>query len=149
MVTNAILGLLIFLSILDMIQKLRSLPEGIKDGRRFYELAKAISKEKPIIIWKGGVTETGARAAMAHTGSMAGSHQVWEAIFKQSGMINIISFKETVDCILAFSWLPQPQANRVTILSSMGGTNIGTTDNCIKVSLVVAKLSGDTYQGLA
>jgi len=76
--------------------------EGVKDGRRFFKLAKNISKQKPIIIWKGGLTETGARAAQAHTGAMTGSRQVWETMFKQAGIIGVNSIEEVVDCVLAF-----------------------------------------------
>ena len=76
--------------------------EGIKDGRKFYELARSISKQKPIIIWKGGLTETGARAALAHTGAMTGSRQVWETMFKQAGIISVNSLEEVVDCVSGF-----------------------------------------------
>jgi len=95
--------------------------EGINDGRKFYDLAKNISRQKPIIIWKGGLTETGAKAALAHTGSMSGSKQVWETMVKQAGIINVNSFEEMTDCLLAFSWLPLPEGKRVGIISGMGG----------------------------
>jgi acyl-CoA synthetase (NDP forming) len=122
--------------------------EGIKDGRRFYELAKEISKKKPIIIWKGGMTEAGARSAIAHTGALAGSSVIWETMFKQAGIINPISFEEVVDCILAFSWTSIPKGRKIAILSSMGGTNIGTTDNCIRSGLEMAKLTDVTRERL-
>ena len=123
--------------------------EGIKDGRRFYSLAGEISRQKPVIVWKGGVTETGARAAMAHTGSLAGSRQVWDAVFKQSGVIKVNSFEEICDCILAFSWLPLPRGRRVAILSGMGGTNVGTSDNCILLGLEIARFTESTRQKLS
>ena len=120
--------------------------EGIKDGRNFYGLAKEVSKKKPILIWKGGQTETGARAAMAHTGSLAGSKQVWDAMFKQSGIINVTSFEELTDCILAFTWLPLPKGKRVALISGMGGTGVGTSDNCIMMGLEMAKYSEETRE---
>jgi acetate---CoA ligase (ADP-forming) len=123
--------------------------EGIKDGRRFYELAKDISQRKPIVIWKGGLTETGARAAAAHTGALAGSRQVWETMFKQAGIVSVGSFEEAVDCVLAFSWLPLPAGRRIAIISNMGGTNIGTTDNCIKYGLEIARLGEVTRERLS
>ncbi len=123
--------------------------EGIKDGRRFYELAKAISRQKPIIIWKGGHTAVGARAALAHTGSLAGSKQVWDAMFKQSGIISVSNFEEITDCLLAFSWLPLPRGRRVAIISGMGGTNVGTADNCTLMGLEIARFSETTSQKLA
>ena len=122
--------------------------EGIKDGRKFYELAKEISRKKPIFIWKGGQTETGARAAMSHTGKLAGVRYVWDAMFKQSGIIGVGSFEELTDCLMAFSWLPAPRGKRVAIVSGMGGTNVGTADNCIKTGLEIAELSDHTQERL-
>jgi acetyl-CoA synthetase (ADP-forming) len=122
--------------------------EGIKNGRKFYKLAKEISKKKPILIWKGGKTETGARAAMAHTGKLAGARHVWDSMFKQSGIIGINSFEELTDCLMAFSWLPIPEGNRVAIISGMGGTNVGTSDNCIGTGLEIAKISSSTQERL-
>jgi acetate---CoA ligase (ADP-forming) subunit alpha len=122
--------------------------EGIKDGRKLFELAKNISKEKPIIIWKGGQTDIGAKAALAHTGSLAGSKQVWEAMFKQTGIVNVGSFEEMVDCLLAFSWLPLPEGKRIALLSGMGGTGVGTSDNCIMTGLKMATFTESTKQKL-
>ena len=123
--------------------------EGIKDGRRFYELARVISKQKPIIIWKGGLTETGTRAALAHTGAITGSRQVWETMFKQAGITSVNSLEEVVDCVLAFYWLPLPKGKRVAILSGMAGTNVGTSDNCLIMGLEIAKYSEKTNQRLS
>ncbi|MBN1191952.1 MAG: CoA-binding protein [Dehalococcoidales bacterium] len=122
--------------------------EGIKDGRGLYEVCRRICPEKPIILWKGGKTESGAKAALAHTGALAGSSQVWEAMFKQAGITSVSSFEEMVDCILAFYWLPLPQGKRVAIISGMGGTNIGTADNCINLGLEIARFSEETLRRL-
>ncbi len=122
--------------------------EGIKDGRRFFELAKEISRKKPIFIWKGGQTETGAKAAMSHTGKLAGVRHVWDAMFKQSGITEVSSFEELTDCLMAFSWLPAPKGKRVAIVSGMGGTNVGTADNCIITGMEIAKLSEPTQKRL-
>jgi acyl-CoA synthetase (NDP forming) len=123
--------------------------EGVKDGRGFFELAKRISKQKPIILWKGGLTETGARAAQAHTGALAGSRQVWEAMFKQAGIISVNSMEEVVDCVLAFYRQPLPKGRRVAILSGMAGTNVGTADNCLMLGLEMAKYSEKTIQKMS
>jgi acyl-CoA synthetase (NDP forming) len=123
--------------------------EGIVDGRKFYEIAKNISGKKPVIIWKGGLTEIGARTAMAHTGALSGSGQVWEAVVKQTGIINVHSFEEMTDCLLAFSWLPLPAGKRVGIISGMGGTNVGTADNCITMGLEIAQFSAHSLEKLA
>ncbi len=123
--------------------------EGVKDGRRFYELAKKISKQKPIIIWKGGLTESGARAAFAHTGSLSGSLQVWKTMFRQAGIISVHSVEEIADCVLAFSWAPLPEGRKVAILSGMAGTNVGTADNCRLMGLELAQYTEKTNQRLS
>jgi acyl-CoA synthetase (NDP forming) len=122
--------------------------EGVRDGTKFYKLIKDISKEKPIVIWKGGSTDVGARAALAHTGSLAGSKLVWDAVFKQTNVVSVGSFEEMVDCLLAFSWLPLPKGKKVAIISGMGGTNVGTADNCIMMGLQIARLSEQTNEKL-
>lgn len=122
--------------------------EGLEDGRRFFELAKNISKKKPIIIWKGGLTETGAKTALAHTGALSGSKQIWETMVKQAGIISVSSFEEMTDCLLAFSWLPIPQGRKVAIISGMGGTNVGTADNCIMIGLEIAEFNEQTSRRL-
>jgi acyl-CoA synthetase (NDP forming) len=122
--------------------------EGIKDGRRFFRLAREISKEKPIIVWKGGASEVGARAALSHTGSLAGAKHVWEAMFDQAGIISVHSFEEIVDCLLCLYHLPLPKGRRIAVVAGMGGTNVGTTDNCIELGLEMAELSGATLEKL-
>ncbi|MFC1905520.1 acetyl-CoA synthetase, partial [Chloroflexota bacterium] len=122
--------------------------EGIKEGKRFYQLAREISKQKPIVVWKGGATESGARAAFSHTGKIAGSKNIWEAMFKQAGIISVSSFTEVMDCLLAFYYLPLPKGRRIAIVSGMGGTGVGTSDNCIELGLQVPKLTEETLKKL-
>jgi acyl-CoA synthetase (NDP forming) len=122
--------------------------EGIKDGRRFFELARGISKEKPIIVWKGGATDLGARAAMSHTGALAGAKYVWEAMFAQAGIISVRSFEEIVDCLFCLYYLLLPKGRRIAVVAGMGGTNVGTTDNCIELGLEMARLSDTTLEKL-
>ncbi len=122
--------------------------EGTKDGRRFFSVAKEISKRKPIILWKGGLTEAGARAAVSHTGSMAGSGAVWEGALRQAGVIRANGFEEVLDSLYAFHFQPLPAGNRVAIISGPGGTAVGTTDVCLKLGLEVPQFSGVTTDGL-
>jgi len=114
--------------------------EGIKDGRRFYHISKEISKKKPIILWKGGRTEVGARAVVSHTGALAGSRRVWEGTLRQAGIISVKSFEEALDCLYAFHLQPLPKGRRVGIVSGPGGTAVGTTDRCLELGLEVPPL---------
>ena len=122
--------------------------EGIKDGRRFYHLSKEISKKKPIILWKGGITEAGARAVVSHTGALAGSRRVWEGALRQAGIIGVKSFEEALDCLYAFHLQPLPRGRRVGIISGPGGTAVGTTDRCLELGLEVPPFSTHTIERL-
>jgi len=122
--------------------------EGVKDGRRFLHLAREISKKKPIILWKGGLTESGARAAVSHTGSMAGSGPVWEGALRQAGVVSVKSFEEALDCLYAFHFQPLPKGKRVGIISGPGGTAVSTTDRCLELGLEVPPFSPRTRERL-
>jgi acyl-CoA synthetase (NDP forming) len=122
--------------------------EGMRDGRRFYNVSKEISKRKPIILWKGGLTETGAKAAASHTGAMAGSRLIWEGALKQAGIISVQSFEEVLDCLYAFHLQPLPGGRRVGIISGPGGTAVGTTDTCLDLGLEVPRFSAHSLERL-
>ena len=123
--------------------------EGVSDGRRFLDVAKRVSKKKPVILWKGGASYVGSRSAASHTGALTGSPQVWDAVFKQTGMIKVDSEDEMLDCLQAFSYLPLPQGNRVGILSSTGGMGVAIADACVDYGLEVARLSETTLERLS
>jgi acetyltransferase len=122
--------------------------EGVKDGRRFFEIAREVAKEKPIILWKGGRSEQGAKAAASHTGALAGSASVWNAMFRQTGIVNVRSMEEVVDCVLAFHYLPLPKGHRTAVIVSMGGTGVATADNCLDLGLELPSLSDETVSRL-
>ena len=122
--------------------------EGTKDGRRLYNVSKKISKKKPIILWKGGRTEAGARAVVSHTGALAGSRRVWDGVLRQAGIISVKSFEEALDSLYAFHLQPLPKGKRVGIISGPGGTAVGTTDRCLELGLEVPALSTQTIEKL-
>ena len=118
--------------------------EGVKNGRRFFEVAREVSRTKPIILWKGGVSEQGARAAASHTGALAGSATIWNALFKQTGIVNVTTVQEVVDLAMAFHYMPLPRGNRVAIITGQGGTGVGTADNCYAMGLELPRLAERT-----
>ncbi len=122
--------------------------EGVKDGRRFFEVAREVAARKPIILWKGGLSEQGAKAATSHTGALAGSASVWRAMFKQTGIINVSSVEEVVDCALAFHNLSIPRGRRIAVLGGQGGAGVGTADNCYALGLELPKLAKQTVARL-
>ena len=122
--------------------------EGIKDGKRFLQVAKEAVKKKPLIVLKGGITEAGAKAATSHTGSIAGSRAVFEAMVKQTGVIQAMDEKEMVDLIKAFSLLPLPKGRRVGITGAWGGLAVLASDACMKSGLTLARLSEESMEEL-
>lgn len=122
--------------------------EGIKDGRRFNQLAREISKRKPIIAWKCGASEAGARAAASHTGALAGSVPIWDGVLRGAGIISVKSLEEILDCLYAFYFQPLPEGRRVAIITGPGGPAVGTTDACLEMGLEVPRLSEHTKEML-
>ena len=123
--------------------------EGFSEGRRFHELTRRISPKKPLIVWKCGASDAGARAAASHTGSMAGSHLVWEGALRGDGAISVGSFEEMLDCATVFHHSPMPRGNRVAIITGPGGPAVGTTDACVRMGLEVPRLSTATKERLS
>jgi acyl-CoA synthetase (NDP forming) len=111
--------------------------EGVKDGRRFFKLLQRISQTKPVIIYKGGLTQSGARAVHSHTGSLSGEAAVWDAIFKQTAAVQVNSVDELLDTILAFQHLPSHRGRRVSVVGGGGGVSAAAADACDRMGLSV------------
>ncbi|HIH44121.1 MAG TPA: acetyl-CoA synthetase [Candidatus Methanoperedenaceae archaeon] len=116
--------------------------EGVKRGRLLLESVKRI--KKPIVAIKTGRSQQGARAVFSHTGSMAGSDEVFSAAFRQCGIIRVGTVECIFDAALALSTQPLPAGNSVAIISNGGGASIVATDECEKRGLVMAELSETT-----
>jgi acyl-CoA synthetase (NDP forming) len=114
--------------------------EGLDDGREFFSKARNITPHKPIIAFKGGRTEAGTRAARSHSGAMAGVKEVYEAAFRQAGILLASSTEEMLELAAAFSSLPLPRGNRVGILTRGGGWGVITADACNELGLEVPPL---------
>jgi len=124
--------------------------EDLVDGRKFIETVRTITDtiKKPIMALKAGRTAAGAKAASSHTGSLAGSDEVYDAIFAQSGVIRVEFTSELFDYAIAFARQPIPKGNRVGILTNAGGPGILTTDACIRYGMSVPTLSTETITTL-
>lgn len=122
--------------------------EEIKDGAKFVEVARQVSKEKPIVAIKVGRSEAGKRAASTHTGSIAGSELIVEAAFNQAGIIHAYSVDEMFDIAKALVGLPKPKGKRVVVLSEGGGDNAITVDNVVMQGLEVNVLGEETRDKL-
>jgi len=114
--------------------------EGVRDGRRFMEIAKKITERKPVVVLKGGRSEKGAEAAKSHTKSLAGLDQVFDAAFKKAGIIRASTVEELYDFCKAFATLPLPAGPNVAVITSSGGSGILATDTCEESGLSVFDL---------
>jgi len=122
--------------------------EGLREGKRFFKLAREITKKKPIVVVKVGKTGAGVRAARSHTSAVAGSDLVYEAMFKQAGVIRVDEVEELFDVASALLRLSLPKGNKVGILTYGGGFGCVASDACEKAGLDVAPLSPQTIERL-
>ncbi|WP_297093463.1 CoA-binding protein [Thermococcus sp.] len=124
--------------------------EGVKDGRKFIESARRITRVKPVIALKSGRTEYGAKAASSHTGSLAGADTIYDAVFKQTGIIRAEDFEHMFDLAKAFAALKDklPKGDRIGIITDGGGAGVMASDAVAKFGLRMADLSEETLKFL-
>lgn len=117
--------------------------ESIKNGRRFFESARRLSHNKPVVVLKGGRTPAGEQAAASHTGAIASNVRIFEAACRQAGIILVEQPMDLLDASAAFSSLPLPKGKRVAIMTLGGGWGVITADLCVEYGLEVTPLSDD------
>jgi acetyl coenzyme A synthetase (ADP forming)-like protein len=122
--------------------------EGLRDPRRFLDVARKTTAEKPVIVVKVGRTESGSRAALSHTGSLAGSDRIYSAMFKQCGVLRVEGHEEMFDTARALLYQPIPSSNQVAILTSSGGLGVELADECEMRGLKVPILSEGVQKSL-
>jgi acetyl coenzyme A synthetase (ADP forming)-like protein len=117
--------------------------EDLKDGRSFAEVAKRVSKKKPIVVLKAGRTSMGARAASSHTGALAGNDKIYEDVFKQSGVIRARSLRDLLEFARGIPVLPTPKGNNVVIITGAGGSGVLLSDACVDNGLSLMAMPAD------
>jgi len=124
--------------------------EGFGDGRKFVETAKRVMKEKkkPVVIWKSGRTEAGAKQAASHTGSLGGSNAIIMGAFRQAGIISVDSYQELAAVAKALAWQPAAKGNRAAMCSNGAGPMIGGIDHFDRLGLELAKVTPETLKEL-
>ena len=113
--------------------------EDLKDGRAFAEVAKRVSKKKPVIMLKAGRTAAGAAAASSHTGALAGNDKIYEDVLKQSGVIRARSLRQLLDFARGVPLLPTPKGENVVIITGAGGSGVLLSDSCVDNGLKLLK----------
>ena len=98
--------------------------EGVKEGRRFFDCLRHVARRKPVVIWKGGETEEGARATASHTGALAESGIVWQTVIKQCGAIKVDSLEEMIDTVKALLYVKPIKGTGVGLIAMSGGRRL-------------------------
>jgi acyl-CoA synthetase (NDP forming) len=115
--------------------------EGLKEGRKWFEVAKEITPKKPIVAIKVGVTEAGSKAAASHTGSIAGSDKVYDAAFRQAGVVRASDATEMFDYVKGLLYCPLPKGPNIGIVSNSGGVAVETADRLVENGMNIPTLS--------
>ncbi len=120
--------------------------EDIKSGKDFIKRAEQVSKRKPIVAFKSGRTEAGARAAASHTGALAGTDKIYDAVFNQTGILRARDMDEFFDAAKALSMQPPAFGNTIGIVTDAGGPGVMAVDQCGLDGLSVQRFSEKTIQ---
>lgn len=122
--------------------------EEVTDGRALMKAASDVTRlsGKPVLLLKSGRTEAGASAAASHTGSLAGNDEIFDAAFRQAGIIRCENIEEMFNIAIAFAYQPAPKSNRVAIITNAGGPGVLTTDAAIHDGLELARFSEETMK---
>lgn len=124
--------------------------EGARNGGKFRQVAeKALRLGKPLLIVKAGRSRAGSRAASSHTGSLAGSDEIYDAFFRQMGIIRYESLNELIAFVVAHRAGRMPSGANIAILSGSGGSGVMMTDKCESLGLTVPELGAETRKELA
>ncbi|MCX6008040.1 MAG: CoA-binding protein [Chloroflexi bacterium] len=121
--------------------------EGVKDGRRFFNVCREALKKKPIILYKGGSSPAGSRAVMSHTAAIAGSEIVFQNVCRQLGLIRAEESFQTFEMAIALLGQPLPPGRRFAILGT-GGQSVASIDACQRLGLEVPELDRRTSERL-
>jgi acetyltransferase len=120
--------------------------EGVPNGQEFIKVARQVSRKKPILVLKSGVTESGSRAVSSHTGSLAGSEAAYDAAFYQAGVLRLDSLQELFDNARAFANQPLLKGDRIAIITNAGGPGILATDMLERRGMRLARFESSTVQ---
>jgi acyl-CoA synthetase (NDP forming) len=116
--------------------------EGVRDGRRLYQVLREASMRKPVVVYKGGRTEAGKRAALGHTASLTSSVAIFEGLCRQTNTIQVESLDEMVDVLVALRFAsPLPRGRGVAVAGAGGGPNVLASDEIEKAGLELPPLS--------
>lgn len=125
--------------------------EGVRDGRRFFELLRRAKAKKPVVILKGGRTDLGHRAAVSHTGALAGDARLWQALSQQTGAVLVDDLESFIDALLIFQTLKprlERPSHRTALFGNGGGTSVLAVDVFAECGLEISPFGDATCAAL-
>ena len=122
--------------------------EGVRDGRRFFASLTRAAARHPVVVWKGGMTEAGARATFSHTGSLATAAAVWRALMVQSGAVSVASLDALLDAMELLARGRRVGGRGMGLVAMTGGQSVVITDTFAAAGLEVPALSEASYAEL-
>lgn len=122
--------------------------ESIKYPRKFFEIAQQVTRKKPVIMLKGGSTEAGKGAAIAHTAAMAAEDRLVDAMLRQAGIVRVWEYTDLILGAKGLSMAPLPRGNRVSFLAPSGAILVALADQCTRLGLEVPDLEPENRQRL-
>lgn len=137
-----------WLSYDDETEAIAAYIEGVDDGERFYKVLEDVSYRKPVIILKSGKSEKGSKAASSHTGSLAGSYQVYKGMFQQLGVIEAESIDQLFDKSTIMAYENPPDGKNVAVITNGGGHGVLSADMIESNGLELAEFSDETEEKL-
>jgi len=122
--------------------------EGVRDGERFIRSLKAAASGYPVLIWRGGTTDAGARATFSHTASLASAGAVWRAVISHCGAVEVAGFDALLDAVELFSRGRPLSGRRLGLVAMTGGQSVVLTDTFTAAGLEAPALSPASYEEL-
>jgi acetyl coenzyme A synthetase (ADP forming)-like protein len=126
--------------------------EGLKyadEGRKLLEVMRRVTRIKPIIVYKAGRSKSSSRAVKSHTAALAGNYEIYRAMLRQAGAIEVNNLMDALEVAKALATQPLPRGNRVLVITDSGGAGVQAVDNVETVGLVVPELPQDLRNTLA
>jgi len=122
--------------------------EGVDNGRAFFDSLQSTSREKPVVILKGGRSEIGGRATQSHTGSLAGSTEVFDGMLRQAGCVSSPTLDSLLEICKIFDYQPLPKGCNIGIISNTGGAGVLATDAASELGLNIPQFEKETCNEL-
>jgi acyl-CoA synthetase (NDP forming) len=122
--------------------------EGVRDGPRFFKALQYATQRKPVILLKGGRTQAGTHMVSSHTASLAGTQEVWQAMCRQTGTVNVFSMEELLDMLVAFSCMPPATGVNLLVGGGSGGKSVLSADECEEEGLHLLPVPADVRKEL-